>query len=153
NEVKLLESETLARRVGEKLGMRPEDERLGPMRRLLTRLRHQLRFLSPSQTNPQEWRTRKIQTALTVRTSLQSQVIELFYDAFSPTMAASGAEAAASVFMDLNREARWQSVRDATGWLSEQAADLKAKLETANLQLEKFARSSELVFAGKSSTL
>src|SRR5579863_164708 len=122
NQVKLLESDTLAKRVSNIIGTLPENNPGGI-------------------------------SGLTVRTSLQSQVVELFYDAHDPNFAARGANAAASELIDLNREARLQLVRDTTEWLNQQAAELKTKLETSNQQLQDFARSSGLVFAGQQSTL
>src|SRR5258706_2160712 len=126
NQVKLLESDTLAKRVSDKLGTLPEDTRHG-IGALVDRLRNQFGFLKPWSLTPEEQRLKEIHEALTIRTSLQSQVIELFYDAEDPNLAARGANAAASEFIDLNREARMQLVQDTTEWLNQQAIDLKAK--------------------------
>jgi len=146
NEVKLLESETLAKRVADKLGESAEDQRQG----LARALAHLLR---PPRMTPEQQRIKNVQKALSVRTSLQSQVIELFYDAPDPHLAARGANSAVSEFISLNREAGWQLAKDTTDWLDQQVADLKATLENSNRELQDFARSSGLVFAGKQGTL
>ena len=73
----------------------------------------------------EERRIKAVKDALTIRTSLQSQVIELFFDSPDPEKAAQGANAARSAFVDMNREAREQLVLDTTDWLNKQAADLK----------------------------
>jgi len=152
NEVKLLESETLAKRVADKLGD-PADDRPQGVARALAYLRNHLRFLEPPRMTPEQRRVKNVQKALSVRTSLQSQVIELFYDAPDPHLATRGANSAVSEFISLNREAGWQLARDTTDWLNQQVADLKTTLENSTRQLEDFARSGGLVFPGKQGTL
>jgi len=153
NEVKILESETLARRIADRLGIQPEEHPRGILGALAARLGQQVSFL---RSTPKTWEQRRIgqvQEALTVRTSLRSQVIEIFYDGPTPQLAASGANAAAFEYREMNREARLQLVRDSTEWLSSQTADLTADLENSNRQLEEYARAAGLVFAGKQNTL
>jgi len=145
NEVKLLESETLAKRVADKLGDSAENQKRG--------LARALAYLRPPRMTPEQRRIKNVQKALSVRTSLQSQVIELFYDAPDPQLATRGANSAVSELISLNREAGWQSAKDTTDWLNLQVADLKTTLENSNQELQDFARSSGLVFAGKEATL
>ena len=152
NEVKLLESETLAKRVADKLGDSAEDQLRG-VAKALAYLRNHVSFLRPPRMTVEQRRVKNVQKALSVRTSLQSQVIELFYDAPDPQLATRGANSAVSELISLNREAGWQLAQGTTDWLNQQVADLKATLENSNRQLEDFARSSGLVFAGKQGTL
>ena len=152
NEVKLLESETLAKRVAERLGDSAENHQ-GRAARVLAYLRNNISFLRPPRMTPEQRRIKNVQKALSVRTSLQSQVIELFYDAPDPHVATRGANSAVSELISLNREAGWQLAKDTTDWLNQQVADLKATLENSNLELQDFARSAGLVFAGKQGTL
>jgi len=126
NEVKLIESDTLAKRVADKLGISGQ-EPAGPMSALVEQLRNQFSFLRPASTTEEERRIKIVQKALSVRTSLQSQVLELFYDAPDPDLAARGANVAASEFVNLNREARYQLAQDTTDWLNKQAADLRVR--------------------------
>jgi capsular exopolysaccharide synthesis family protein len=152
NQVKLLESETIAKRVADKLGIPSASDARGETS-LVERWRSRLAFLRPPTLTPEEKRIKEVQKALSVRTSLQSQVIEVFYDASDPSLAARGANLVASEFINLNREARWQLAQDTTEWLNKQASDLKAALESSNQQLQDYARSAGLVFAGKEGTL
>jgi capsular exopolysaccharide synthesis family protein len=152
NEVKLLESETLAKRVADKLGDSAEEQPQGAAR-VLAYLRNHVSFLRPPRMTPEQRRIKNVQKALSLRTSLQSQVIEVFYDAPDPHLATRGANSAVSEFISLNREAGWQLAQDTTDWLNQQVADLKATLENSNRELEDFARSGGLVFAGKQGTL
>jgi succinoglycan biosynthesis transport protein ExoP len=152
NAVKLLESETLAKRVASQLGIQPTPG--SPSQgALIAELRNRFRFLRSPSLTPGESRIRAVQRSLTIRTSMQSQVIELFYDSLNAVSAAQGANAVASEFVELSREARWELAQDTTDWLNNQAANLKTTLEKSNQELQDFARSAGLVFAGKQSTL
>jgi len=158
NEVKLLQSETLAGRIADKLGIQPELR--PPEEDLLARLKNRWMPLigiePPSTPVPgealKEWRVKNVAKALTVRTSLQSQVIELFYEAPDPNVAALGANSAASEYISMNREARAQLVQDTTEWLGRQAGELKSKLERSNRESQEFAHQSGLLFTGNQST-
>jgi len=153
NQVKLLESEALAKRVADKLGAPPgATTPEGTQGGLIAAIRNRMTLWSPRLT-PEQERIRDVQKALTVRTSLQSQVIELLFEDPNPARAAQGANIVSDEFIELNREARWQLAQDTTEWLNKQAAELKATLESSNRQLEEFARSAGLVFAGKQDTL
>ena len=134
NEVKVIESDTLARRLADEIERGPNQLEMSKPS-LIARLG---KWFTSMRTPPgsaaaeiEEQRIERIRKALTVRTSLQSQVIELFYDAPDPDLAARGANAAASEFINLNREARSQMVQDTTEWLNKQAAELKERLESS----------------------
>jgi capsular exopolysaccharide synthesis family protein len=153
----LLNSDTLARRVAEGLGAASEDQWHRGRPELLGQVRKSLAFLlGPSRTASTEDAaqvgTQRVKEAITVRTSLQSQVIDLFFDAPDASLAARGANAVASEFINLNREARRSLVQDTTEWLNQQAAELKGKLETSNQKLQEFASRSRLVFEGNQNT-
>jgi len=151
NQVKVLESDTLARRVADALDKSSSQQptHAGFAASLMT----WFPFLHPAQVPQDERRIQKIKDALTVRTSLQSQVIEVLFDSPDPKRAAQGANAVRSAFVDLNREAREQLVLDTTDWLNKQAADLKASVEKANQHLQSFAQSSGLILAGNEGTV
>lgn len=153
NAVKLLESDTLANRVADKLDIHPLNQAPRLPGALPTTVQTWVRVLRPRPITAEEQRLAAVKSALTVRTSLQSQVIEIFYESLDPVLAAKGANATATEFVELNREARWQLAQDTTDWLNKQASDLKTTLEKSNQQLQEFARSAGLVFAGKQSTL
>ncbi len=152
NQVKMLESDSLAKRVADKLPT-GTPAKPGMLSSLIAGIRNHVPFLKPWPTTPEERRINKVKASLSVRTSLQSQVVEVFYDDRDPKIAAAGANSVASEFMDLNREARQSLVQDTTEWLDRQAADLKSRMDKANAELQGYARSSGLVFAGTQSTL
>jgi capsular exopolysaccharide synthesis family protein len=145
NQVKILQSRTLAARVAEKLKDRLQAS-AKPSR--LARLAEYLRIPRPQRDEGNDF-TKRVLDALMVRTSLQSQVIEITYEDPDPVLAAAAANAAVNEFVAMNREARWQSVEDTTQSLGAQTAELKLKLEKAGNELVRYARESGLVFAGQ----
>lgn len=135
NEVKVLESDTLARRVA---------QQLGPDVAIMAR--------KPGRELTDQQQVKTIEKALTVRTGLQSQVMEVFFDAPDPAMAARGANAVTTAFVELSQEARSQLVQDTTQWLNRQAQELKSKLDGLNARLQSFTGSSGLILAGAEGT-
>ena len=146
NQVKLLEGETLARRVAVKLGIgEPKPNLIATM---LDRGRKLVGLVPSLPMTADDYRIYRIQKSMTVRTSLNSEVLEVFFDAADPYTAAKGADLVASEFAALNLEQRYQQVRDTTEWLSKQTAELKAKLERASQAAQGYASASGLVFSG-----
>jgi uncharacterized protein involved in exopolysaccharide biosynthesis len=109
NELKILQSESLARRVADRLD--PQGRR------------------SPS---ADDLRIRAVQGALTVRSSLKSQVVEIYFESRDPERAALGANTVVSEYVAMNREAQLGLAQDTTEWLSTQISDLKTKLDKEN---------------------
>jgi polysaccharide biosynthesis transport protein len=129
NELKILQSESLARRVA---------DRLDPHGR---------------SASADGLRISAVQQALTVRTSLKSQVVEIYFESRNPERAALGANTVVSEYVAMNREAQLALARDTTEWLSTQISDLKAKLDKENQQLKAFASASGLLYSPNQSTL
>ena len=144
NQVKVLQSRTLAGRVARKL----EDRLRASVRPSpAARLAEYLGVRRPPLGETDDL-TKRVLDALSVRTSLQSQVIEIAYDNPDPELAASAANLAVEEFAAMNRESRRQSAEETTESLGAQTAELKYKLEKASGDLVRYARESGLVFAG-----
>lgn len=135
NEVKVLESDTLANRLVQQNGAA-----------LLERPGAPPLDLTPDQL------MHRIEKAITVRTGMESQVMEVYFDAPTAALAAKGANDVTSDFIELNREARNQLVQDTTEWLNKQAAELKGKVQALNRQLQSFTSSSGLILASAQGT-
>src|SRR5579872_7423543 len=86
NQVKVLESDTLAERVASALKIGASGTESNPG--ILAKLEGLIGFQRPSRVPDEEKRIKAVKDALTIRTSLQSQVIELFYDSPDPEKAA-----------------------------------------------------------------
>jgi polysaccharide biosynthesis transport protein len=155
NQVKVLESDSLTQRVAAALGNWSGDQaRVGGLAGKWPALAKLLGVPLPAQdqTQPSPAMLRRIRRAITVRTGMQSQVIEVFFDARNPELAARGANAVTTEFIDMNRQARWQLVQDTTEWLNKQASELKTKLDGLNRQLENFTARSGLILTGPQGT-
>lgn len=149
NEVKILQSETLARRVAARLKKEPRPAHAEPAPAWGF-----AGVLNPWHTpaTPDTYTVRHVQRALKVETSLQSQVIEVYYSDPDPEVAAQAANDAVEEFIAMNREARWQIVEDTAAALGKQTAELKSKVEAASRDLDDYAKRSGLVFAGGGQT-
>jgi capsular exopolysaccharide synthesis family protein len=153
NELKVLESQTLARRVANRLEIESAQSpgppvSPSPLSKLLARLDRGR--LSPS---ADDLRIKAVERALTVRSSLKSQVVEIFFDSPDPARAAAGANSVVSEYVAINREAQLNTAHDTTEWLAEQISDLKTKLDKENNQLQAFAASSGLLYSANQSSL
>jgi succinoglycan biosynthesis transport protein ExoP len=136
NEVKVVESDSLARRVAAQLGPMLDGIPGDPDTKPLT----------------EEQRIRKIHSSLKVQTGMQSQVMELFFDAPDPVFAAKGVNTITNQLVAVNREARSQLVQDTTEWLNAQAAQLKAKLDDSNHKLQEYSARNGIVLTGNLGT-
>jgi capsular exopolysaccharide synthesis family protein len=153
NELKTIQSDELASRVAARLGIQPVKHESHlfagtPVATLLTRFEP-----SHPPSSPEDLRINAVERALTVRPSLKSQVVEIFFDAPDPFMAARGANTVVSEYVAINRDARMKASQDTTEWLAGQIADLKTKLDRGNAQLQAFALSSGLLYASDDTLL
>lgn len=147
NQLKILQSETLARRVADSLHLGADTSAAHGISGFLTQLAGELGLPHHRRLSPEEIRTNRVLKGLTVRSSLQSQILEILYDSPDPVLAARIANAAASEYVAMNREARLKSVVDTTEWLVRETADLKVKVEKSGQELQAYARSSGLLFS------
>ena len=144
--VKRMISRLIDARVAAKLGI--GEPKPNWLESSLDQVRKLLRLAPHRPMTADDYRIYSIQKAMKVRTSLNSEVLEVFFDAPDPYTAARGADLVASEFSTLNMEQRWQRVRDTTEWLSQQTAELKRKLERASQAAQAYASASGLVFSG-----
>jgi len=153
NEIKVLESETLASRVANRLDVEilqtpAPVPSTAPFSRLLARLGRGRRSLSAD-----DLRTTAVERALTVRGSLKSQVVEIFFDSPDAARAAFGANLVVAEYVAINREAQQSMAHDTTEWLAAQISDLKSKLDQENKELQAFAVSSGLSYSTNQGSL
>jgi succinoglycan biosynthesis transport protein ExoP len=157
NEMKTLESDTLAKRVAIQLGLQPPPRRESFLSRVFssTPLAHVLARVTGGRrpASIDDFRINAVHRALTVRSSLKSQVLEVFFDSPDPAVAAKGANALVSQYIGMNMEGQRQASRDTTVWLAAEITDLKTKLDGGNAQLQAFAHSSGLLYGANQSLL
>jgi succinoglycan biosynthesis transport protein ExoP len=89
---------------------------------------------------------KRFQDRLDIRPIRRSRAVELRFDSRDPELAARAVNAVAQNYIQKNLEARWDSTRKASEWLSQQLQDLKAKLETSEVDLQKYAAENGLLY-------
>jgi succinoglycan biosynthesis transport protein ExoP len=153
NELKVLDSETLAKRVADHLELAAPRHRQSMVSRVLPAALLARLDRGRQPESEDELRIAVVKRALTIRSSLKSQVVEIFFDSQDPALAARGANAVVSEYMAINHEARLRTTRDTTEWLAGQITDLKAKLDRGNDELQALSRSTGLLYTGNQGLL
>jgi polysaccharide biosynthesis transport protein len=152
NELKVMQSDSLASRVAMRIGIQPVRGSGGLLAK--TPFAGVLKYIEPpTRPTDEDLRIAAVEKALTIRSSLKSQVVEVFFDSPDPALAARGANAVVSEYISMNREGRLEVSRDNTEWLTAQISDLKKKLDRGNEELQAFARSSGLLYGANQSLL
>ncbi len=86
------------------------------------------------------------QDRLDIRPIRRSRAVELRFDSQDPDLAARAVNAVVENYIQKNFEARWGAAQKASGWLSQQLQDLKAKLEKSQDDLHKYAAENGLLY-------
>ncbi len=143
NQIALLRSDKLALRVADRLQLAPSP---APKWAFLFESWRQLTKQKP--LSPEQEKIMTFRLLLDVQPNQNSEVLQVFFSASTPDMAARGANAVATEFIELNREQRDAQVETTTQWLGKQTGGLKAKLAAASEAMQAYASSSGLVFSG-----
>jgi capsular exopolysaccharide synthesis family protein len=145
--IKLLQSETLLKRVTEKVRRTAIYKVIPPGDRMAS----WKRALSPASSTPSDRREEAlaaVRRSLKVRASGQTRIVEVLCDSTDPRLAADFANALANDYIDQTMEARWQMNERMVEWLERQLEDMRIKLERSEEQLQGYARSAGLLFTG-----
>ena len=86
------------------------------------------------------------ETALSVRAEPNARVIEATFSSTDPKLSADAMNAIVAAFAKQNQKNRQESSVNTRKWLSAQLADLRAKLEQDEQQLQEYAQRSNLTF-------
>ncbi|MBI3696995.1 MAG: polysaccharide biosynthesis tyrosine autokinase [Acidobacteria bacterium] len=136
---KILKSRTLAKAVMEKLDLASRAEfrrgwfarRLDPPRR-------------GSELHPAV--VKRFLSALTVAPGKGTRLVDLSVDSVDPALAARVANTLAEVYIDQNLAAKWDATQKASGWLTQQLAELKARIERSETDLLNYATTHAIIF-------
>lgn len=115
----------LGAKIGVMLGLSRDPSKLAPEERMLDAYFDKLLVLSPTKT----------------------RVLQIEFSSRDPDLAARAANAIASFYIDIQREAKRENARDAAQSLSPLVADLRERLSRAEAKVEAF-RSRSGLFAG-----
>ena len=145
-QIKLLQSQSLATRVVDKLSASRPATAEGTSNRV-SGWRAIFRFRPApisEVTRPRDVR---------IRASGQTRVIEVYADSESPQYAADYANTLTSEFIDSNVEARWKMSQRTGEWLSRQLDDLRVKLERSEDNLQNYANRAKLMFTSEKNSV
>jgi capsular exopolysaccharide synthesis family protein len=82
---------------------------------------------------------------LNIKPIRRSRAVEINFDSLDPNLAASVVNVLASNYMQKNLEARYDATQKASGWLTQQLADLKSELEESDAAMQKYAADNGLL--------
>lgn len=150
-QVRILQSETMARRVEKKLNLRSRPEYAysgGRLSRFVEKFGIHLPRVSQEDSL-----LKAVSEPLSIQTSLNSRIIEIRYSSTDPKLAADCANTFAQEYILQSIEKRAEVAASTIQLLDRQTADLKKKLEDAGAQLQVYARESGLIFTPNKDTL
>jgi polysaccharide biosynthesis transport protein len=144
---KVLQSETLARRVIDQLHLDqdaefnpPKDSWLFPNAHAATR------DAAAVDADTQQTVLRKFKDRLSVDPVRRSRLVQISFESQDPNVAADAVNALSTNYIQENLESRWQAAQKASEWLSRQLESFKAKLEKSEDELQEYAQQNGLLF-------
>jgi succinoglycan biosynthesis transport protein ExoP len=145
---KVLQSETLARRVIDQLHLERDSE-FNPPKNGWFQAKAQAAAPTPdSLADPDVEQTvlREFRDRLSVDPVRRSRLVQISFESEDPKVAAQAANALAENYIQENLESRWQAAQKASEWLSQQLQSFKAKLEKSEDDLQEYAQKNGLLF-------
>jgi polysaccharide biosynthesis transport protein len=149
---KVLQSETLARRVIDQLHLEGDSEFNPPKNAWFHTLFHtKVQAAAPtpeSLVDPDVEQTvlREFKDRLSVDPVRRSRLVQISFESQDPKVAAQAVNALAANYIQENLESRWQAAQKASEWLSQQLESFKAKLEKSEDDLQEYAQRNGLLF-------
>jgi len=145
---KVLQSETLARRVIDQLHLERDSEFNPPKHEWLQTEAHAAPFTEVSKIDAdvEQVVLREFKDRLSVDPVRRSRLVQVSFEAQDAKVAAQVVNALAANYIQENLESRWQSAQKASEWLSQQLESFKAKLEKSEDDLQEYAQKNGLLF-------
>jgi succinoglycan biosynthesis transport protein ExoP len=137
-EMKILESEAMARRVIEKLSAAPA----APASSQTSDIAAWSKKFSPPPSSATDRRVtlEAIGKSLKARTLGLTRIVEVVCDARDPSLASDFCNSLAGEYIAQNSETRWQTAQQTEQWLSHQLADTKQRLAKSEEELQQAAK-------------
>lgn len=151
-QVKLLQSESLIEDVIDKMKLE-KGRPTAAWGRFASYVQHIFAFSKASRLPERERLIRQVERNLTVRSSGNSRLLEIFYESPDPKLAANFANTLVSEFTELTQEERWRAAQATAEWLTNHLDQMKAQLETSEAQLQDYARVTGLSFTSEKESL
>ncbi len=145
---KILQSETLARRVIDELHLERDSEFNPPKDGWLHAKAHASLRTSTPRVDPDVEQTvlRKFKDKLSIDPVRRSRLVQISFESEDPQVAAQVVNALSDNYIQGNLENRWTAAQKASQWLSDQLQSFKAKLEKSEDDLQEYAQRNGLLF-------
>ncbi len=91
----------------------------------------------------------QVASGLTVRSSSDTRLVDVYFEAADPQLAADFTNTLITEFVEQSHQMRWESTQGTAEWLAAHLSDMKLNFENAEAQLQAYARSSGLLFSGQ----
>jgi polysaccharide biosynthesis transport protein len=145
---KVLQSETLARRVVEELRLDQVAEFNPPKNAWFWQDTHAAAGTEDVVIDPKTEQAilERFNNHLTVEPVRRSRLVQVSFESQDAQIAAKAVNALASNYIQGNLESRWQAAEKASEWLSQQLQSFKAKLEKSEDDLQQYAHDNGLLF-------
>lgn len=144
---KVLQSETLARRVIDQLQLTEVREFNPPKGMWFWGSAH---AAAPTgslvDADTEQTVLREFEDRLSVDPVRRSRLVQVSFESQDPNVAAQAVNALAANYIEENLESRWQAAQKASEWLSQQLQSFKAKLEKSEDDLQQYAQNNGLLF-------
>ena len=151
-QAKLLQSESLIEHVIDKMKLQKERPK-GMWANLVYTAQRILPWSQARQLPDREKLIRQIQRNLTVRSSGNSRLLEVLYESPDPKLAADFTNTLVSEFIELTQEERWKAAQGTAEWLTNHLDQMKGQLEASEAQLQDYAKTNGLTYAGERESL
>ena len=145
---KVLQSDTLARRVIEELRLSQVKEFNPPKGEWFWQNAHAAGLTEGLAVDPETEQAILVRfnDRLSVEPVRRSRLVQVSFESQDPQVAAKAVNALASNYIQENLESRWQTAQKASEWLSQQLQSFKAKLEKSEDDLQLYAQKNGLLF-------
>jgi polysaccharide biosynthesis transport protein len=145
---KVLQSETLARRVIDQLHLERDSE-FNPPKNGWFQVKAQAAAPTPEslgEPDVEQTVLREFKDRLSVDPVRRSRLVQISFESLDPKLAAQAVNALTANYIQENLESRWQAAQKASEWLSQQLESFKAKLEKSEDDLQEYAQKNGLLF-------
>src|SRR6202034_3420314 len=145
---KVLQSDTLARRVIEELHLDQVKEFNPPKGDWFWESTHAAAREDGAVVDPETEQAILVRfnDRLSVEPVRRSRLVQVSFESQDPSVAAKALNALASNYIQENLEGRWDDAQKASEWLSQQLQTFKAKLEKSEDDLQDYAQNNGLLF-------
>ena len=145
---KVLQSETLARRVIDQLHLERDSEFNPPRDGWIQAKTHAAAPNPNSAIDPDVQQTvlKEFKDRLSIDPVRRSRLVQISFESQDPKVAAEVVNSLAENYIQQNLESRWQAAQKASDWLSQQLESFRAKLEKSEDDLQGYAQKNGLLF-------